>query len=342
MMLFRNAHLSDLDAIVHLARQSGIGMTSLPQNKSLLKQRLLWSCDSYVKEVLQPGYEYYLFVLEDMSLKKIVGTSAIEASTGYKAPCYSYKLSYRRQISYDLKLGSEYQVLTLVNDNQGCTELCTLFLDPVYRKDKNGLLLSKGRFLFIAHHPLRFTPKVIAEMRGISDPKGHSPFWKHLGFHFFHISFKEADRLTLATNKQFIADLMPQNPIYVNLLNSEAQAVIGQPHPSTIPAMKILLKEGFEYNQYVDIFDAGPSLEAKVDKIKTITTSRVLLITNLCDDRLDQPSYLLANMHPLASHFRATIQGVLLNHQNNTCVINKETADLLKVQCHDKLRVSKI
>ncbi len=337
-MLFRSARHSDLDAIHHLAEQSGVGMTTLPKDMELLKKRLEWSSDSYKKKVLKPSHEYYFFVLEDQSNKKIVGTSAIEAKTGYETPFYSYKVSKRTRICHSLNIRSEYQVLSLVNDNQGRTEICTLFLEPPYRKNNNGLLLSKGRFLFMAQHPNRFTPTVIAEMRGISDEKGQSPFWENVGFHFFHMPFAEADRLTLATNKQFIADLMPRNPIYVKLLSSEAQAAIGKPHQSTVPAMTILLKEGFRYNNYVDIFDAGPTIEAPITEIKTINLSRIMVIKSISDE-VSSNEYLLANTQ---LDFRATIDYAVFNQQENTCIISKETATLLNVKCGDSLRVSPI
>lgn len=337
-MLFRSARNSDLDAIHHLAEQSGVGMTTLPKDKELLKKRLEWSSDSYKKKVLKPTHEYYFFVLEDQSSKKIVGTSAIEAKTGYETPFYSYKVSKRTRICHSLNIRSEYQVLSLVNDNQGRTEICTLFLEPQYRKNNNGLLLSKGRFLFMAQHPNRFTPTVIAEMRGISDENGQSPFWENVGFHFFHMPFAEADRLTLATNKQFIADLMPRNPIYVKLLSSEAQAAIGKPHQSTVPAMTILLKEGFRYNNYIDIFDAGPTIEAPINEIKTINLSRIMVIKNISDE-VSSHEFLLATTQ---LDFRATINYAVFNQQENTCIIGKETAALLKVKCGDSLRVSPI
>ena len=237
-----------------------------------------------------------------------------------------------------MNIRSEYQVLSLVNDNQGRTEICTLFLEPQYRKNNNGLLLSKARFLFMAQHPNRFAPTVIAEMRGISDEKGQSPFWENVGFHFFHMPFAEADRLTLATNKQFIADLMPRNPIYVKLLSSEAQAAIGKPHQSTVPAMTILLKEGFRYNNYIDIFDAGPTIEAPITEIKTINLSRIMVIKSLSDE-VSSNEYLLATTQ---LDFRATIDYAVFNEQENTCIISKETATLLKVKCGDSLRVSPI
>lgn len=337
-MLFRSANNTDLDAIHYLAEQSGIGMTTLPKNKDLLKKRIQWSSDSYQKKVTQPADEYYLFVLEDQKSKQIVGTSAIEARTGYNTPFYSYKLSKRTRVCLSLNIRTDYEVLSLVNDNQGRSEICTLFLSPDYRKNNNGLLLSKGRFLFMAHNSDRFMPTVIAEMRGISDENGRSPFWENLGAHFFHMPFAEADRLTLATDKQFIADLMPRNAIYVKLLSEEAQAVIGKPHKSTVPAMNILLKEGFRYNNYIDIFDAGPTIETPLKEIKTIASSRIMTIKNISDE-VSSKEYLLSNTQ---MDFRATINNAVFNEQDNTCIIGKETANLLKINCGDTLRVAPI
>lgn len=336
MMLFRSARDTDLDGIHRLAEQSGAGMTTLPKNKELLAERLNWAHESFKKEVTSPANEYYLFVLEDPSNKKIVGTSAIDARTGYETPFYSYKISKRTRICHSLNIRSDYEVLSLVNDHQGRTEICTLFLNSEYRVNNNGLLLSKGRFLFMAHNPSRFAPLVIAEMRGISDDKGQSPFWNDVGSHFFHMPFVEADRLTLATNKQFIADLMPRNPIYVKLISTKAQEVIGKPHQSTVPAMSILLKEGFRYNNYVDIFDAGPTIEAPFEDINTIKLNKIMVIKSLSDE-VSSAHYLLANTQ---MDFRATISSVVFNEIENNCIISKETADLLEVKIGDSLRIS--
>lgn len=335
-MLLRSAQNSDLDAIYHLAEKSGIGMTTLPQNKSLLKERIEWASTSFKKELKSPEHEYYLFVLEHNKNNEIVGVSAIESKTGQKVPFYSYKISKSTQISPSLNIRNDYEVLNLVNDHQGCSEICTLFLNPQFRKNNNGLLLSKGRFLFMAQYPERLSSKVIAEMRGVSNEGGISPFWEDLGRHFFHMSYAEADKLTLATNKQFIADLMPRTTIYVKLLSPEAQAAIGKAHPSTVPAMNILLQEGFFYNKYIDIFDAGPTLEAPINTIKTIKSSQLLTIKSLSDS-INTPNYLLSNTE---LNFRATISSVLINQEDNNCIINNKTAELLNVQQGDLLRIS--
>ena len=173
-------------------------------------------------------------------------------------------------------------------------------------------------------------------MRGISDDDGRSPFWDQVGSHFFHMSFAEADRLTLSTNKQFIADLMPRNPVYVKLLAPSAQEVIGKPHASTVPAMKILIREGFRHNNYVDIFDAGPTLEVPRDLIHTVSASNVMTINNIID-HVSSQRFLLANTN---LDFRATVGNVIFNKQHNFCIIDKETAQLLQVKCGDCLRIA--
>jgi len=336
MMLFRSAHEGDIRPIHRLAEQSGIGMTTLPKNLALLKERIAWSDASFAKKITHPKSEYYLFVLEDTKTGDIVGTSAIESVAGHDAPFYSYKVSKRIRMCHSLKIRNEYEVLSLVNDNQGHSELCTLFLEPNYRHNNNGVLLARARFLFIAQFPNYFSPTVIAEMRGVSDEEGQSPFWDHVGKHFFHMSFAKADSLTLSTNKQFIADLMPRNPIYIKLLAPTAQAVIGKPHPSTLPAMNILLREGFRYNNYVDIFDAGPTLEAPRDQIQTIVKSHTFTLKSMMDD-VSSPRYLLSNTK---LHFCATIGHIIYNQEESTCILSHETAALLKVTPGDSIRVA--
>lgn len=335
MMIFRNAKNQDLNRIHRLASASGVGLTTLPDNLELLKKRLQWSVNSFHSATTTPRQEYYLFVLEDTRSGAVVGTSAIEASTGHETPFYSYKLSKRTRVCHSLNIRTDYDVLSLVNDNQGCSEMCTLYLDPDYRHSGNGLLLSLARFLFMAHYPTRFHHRVIAEMRGISDDHGRSPFWDAVGLHFFHMSFEQADKLTLSTNKQFIADLMPRNPIYVKLIAPEAQTVIGQPHQSTVPAMNILMREGFRYQNYVDIFDAGPTLEAPRDQIKSITASRIFTLKNIIDE-VSSKRFIIANTK---LEFRATIGQVICNAQHNTCIISQETAQCLALNEGDCVRV---
>ena len=145
--------------------------------------------------------------------------------------------------------------------------------------------MSKARFLFIAAFRELFSPHLFAELRGRSDEQGNSPFWDALGHHFFDIPFADADRLTGTGMKTFIAELMPAYPIYVSLLPDDAREAIGQVHANTSPARAILEKEGFSWRGSVDIFDAGPVLEAETDAIRAISESQFIPAMQLMTER---------------------------------------------------------
>ncbi|SHE46190.1 arginine N-succinyltransferase [Vibrio gazogenes] len=277
MMVIRPVARSDRNAITALAAKTGVGFTSLQNDESQLNDRIERMRRTW--EQRAPREEQgYLFVLEDSDTGKVVGISGIEAAIGLNEPWYNYRVGTLVHASKALDVYTQMPTLFLSNDHTGYSELCTLFLDPEYRHGKNGHLLSKSRLLFIATFQDRFAAKLIAEMRGVSDQQGHSPFWESLGRHFFAIDFAHADYLTGVGQKSFIAELMPKHPLYVDFLSDEARAVIAQVHPSTIPARKILESEGMRYEGYVDIFDAGPTLEAYIDDLRVVRKSQARIV----------------------------------------------------------------
>ncbi|HBP78593.1 MAG TPA: arginine N-succinyltransferase, partial [Halomonas sp.] len=140
---------------------------------------------------------------------------------------------------------------------------------------RNGALLSKARWLFMAQFRDRFPQKVLAEMRGVFDENNISPFWESLGKHFFPMDFNEADRLTGLGQKSFIGELMPKFPIYTTFMSEEARACIGQVHRHTRPALEMLKKEGLRWEGYIDIFDGGPTVEAYIDDVRAIRNSQL-------------------------------------------------------------------
>ena len=175
-------------------------------------------------------------------------------------------------------------------------------------------------------------------MRGISDEHGKSPFWEWLEAHFFSVDFPTADYLTGIGNKVFIAELMPKYPIYVNLLSKEAQACIGKVHEKTRPALRLLEQEGFRNRGYVDIFDAGPTLEADVDSIATARQSheaRVQVSPALDTTKLDD--YFIIN--DKVEDCRACVSQLSVV-DDNTVVLTQALAELLLVKPGDKIRYS--
>ncbi|EMX4955855.1 arginine N-succinyltransferase [Raoultella planticola] len=283
-MLFRPVRQDDLDDIIRLASRAGVGMTSLPNDPARLAARIQRSVETFAGK-LPRGQQGFLFVLEDTRLARVVGVSAIEVAVGLDEPFYNFRLQRTVRASKELGVYKNQELLNLSYDHTGHSELCTLFLDPEYQKNRNGLFLSKARFLFIAAFRELFSLHLFAELRGRSDEQGNSPFWDALGHHFFDIPFADADRLTGTGMKTFIAELMPAYPIYVSLLPDDAREAIGQVHANTSPARAILEKEGFSWRGSVDIFDAGPVLEAETDAIRAISESQFIPAMQLMTER---------------------------------------------------------
>jgi arginine N-succinyltransferase len=202
----------------------------------------------------------------------------VAGAVGLREPWYNYRVGLTVSASQELNIHRQVPTLFMANDLTGNSELCSLFLHADHRNGLNGRLLSKARFLFIAEFRELFGDKIIAEMRGMSDERGRSPFWESLGRHFFKMEFSQADYLTGVGNKAFIAELMPKFPLYTCFLSESARAVIGRVHPDTEPALAMLKAEGFSYQGYVDIFDAGPAIEAETAKIRAVRDSQNLVL----------------------------------------------------------------
>ncbi|MCE0493975.1 arginine N-succinyltransferase [Vibrio salinus] len=338
MLVVRPITMSDFAALHRCAIDSGHGFTSLPVNEELLTRRIQHSECSFAKQnVTAPDDEGYLMVAVDSKTDQIVGTTAIEAAVGWDKPFYSYHISTHVHTSQRLGVNKVVKLLTLDNNYTGCSELCTLFLQPDYREGLNGRFLSKCRLLMLAQHPERFAETVIAEMRGVSDENGNSPFWKWLQKHFFDIDFTLADYLSGIGNKGFIADLMPKMPIYVNLLSEEAQAVIGEVHEFTKPALVLLEKEGFTCRNYVDIFDAGPTVECDLKNIESVRHSYLLKVYISDSHQKKKSPLFVANTS--FEFFRAVLVDSDYDLDAGYIVVTQEAADALLVQDGDLVRV---
>jgi arginine N-succinyltransferase len=244
MLIIRPIRASDYDALYGIAVESGHGFTSLPVNEELLRSKIARAEASFIKHVDKPFDEGYLMVLEDMKTGEVVGTCGIEAAVGMEDAFYHYRLGTEVYHSQQISVRNEVETLTLCHDYTGAAELCTLFLKDGYRKGNNGRMLSRSRFLLLAQHQHRFGETVIAEMRGVSDDHGDSPFYEWLQHHFLGIDFVEADYLSGLGKKAFMAEMMPRNPVYVCMLPKKAQKVIGEVHKNTKPALRLLQAEG--------------------------------------------------------------------------------------------------
>ena len=325
----RPVNLKDHKEVLAMAGVAGIGMSSLPQDEMVLHNKINNSVDSFAGKSKENSF---LFVLEDTEKHRLAGVTGIVAHVGLVRPFYSYKLSTVSQASSAIVVYSMQQVLHMVNDYTGATEIGSLFLHPDYHHNKLGKFLSRSRYMMIAEFPELFSDLVISEIRGTQDAEGNSPFYDNLARHFFKMGFREADYIYATQGGQFIADLMPKYPIYVNLLPQAAQEVIGVPLEASKPALQLLKNEGFHYEGYVDLFDAGPTVQASRSQIKTISTSKKTEIVAIRE--VNSELHMISNSRK--ADFMVTIAAI--EEENNGVIISQETAQALNVKIGDMVR----
>ncbi|WP_313463479.1 arginine/ornithine succinyltransferase subunit alpha [Pseudomonas nitroreducens] len=274
MLVMRPAQVADLQQVQRLAADSPVGVTSLPDDAERLREKILASEASFAAEVSFNGEESYFFVLEDTDTGRLVGCSAIVASAGFSEPFYSFRNETFVHASRELKIHNKIHVLSLCHDLTGNSLLTSFYVERELVNTPIAELNSRGRLLFMASHPERFADAVVVEIVGYSDEQGQSPFWNAIGRNFFDLDYTEAEKLSGLKSRTFLAELMPHYPIYVPLLPDDAQEAMGQVHPRAQITFDILMRDGFESDNYVDIFDGGPALHARTSGIRSIAQSR--------------------------------------------------------------------
>lgn len=286
--IIRPAILQDVQKIYEMAKRTGGGFTNLPPDRASLNDKVERSIAAFAKTEDALADDLYMFVLENLDTGEVRGTCQIFALVGQKWPFYSYRIGALTQHSAELGRTFRADILNLSTDLEGTTEVGGLFLHPSERSGGLGMLIARSRYLFIRNHRTRFADRTLAELRGVIDEAGGSPFWDGVAGRFFGMNFQDADEFNGTHGNQFIADLMPKHPVYIAMLPESARAVIGVPHPSGRAAMRMLENEGFVWENYVDIFDGGPTLSARTDAILSISNAKDAVITAIEDDGSNQ------------------------------------------------------
>ena len=336
MVTIRPIKEGDWDQLWSIAHKTGVGFTSLQPNEERVCNKLECALASFnAKQPLTQAQ--YLFVLEDLISKQIAGIAAIESAIGLDEPWTNFRIMKETHNSSRFDIRSEHEYLVQTNEFTGVSELCTLFLLPEFRKNKNGHLLSKSRMLFMSAHEELFHQKVMAEMRGYIDSKDTSPFWEAVCRSFFSMDFAEASIATM-NSKNYIAELMPRNPVYIHMLPKCAQNSIGKTHKHTLPALKLLEKEGMKFSNCIDIFDAGPVMESYVSDLRIFRERRRLQV-RIAHAPLQEEYFLISNLS--ISEYRCIAAHLSFDDENsNHVTITSKQADVLQLSDGDEVIVA--
>ena len=257
-----------------MAKRTGGGFTNLPPDRNALTAKLDRAQAGFTRiaegQAEDVGDDLFVFVLENVQTGEVRGTCQVFSAVGQKWPFYSYRIGALTQHSEELGRTFRADILNLSTDLEGATEVGGLFLHPGERAGGLGMLIARSRYLFIRNHRARFADRTLAELRGVIDEAGGSPFWDGVAGRFFGMNFQDADEFNAKYGNQFIADLMPKHPVYIAMLSEAARHVIGVPHPTGRAAMRMLENEGFAWENYIDIFDGGPTMTVRTDQIRSI------------------------------------------------------------------------
>jgi arginine N-succinyltransferase len=329
--VIRPIRKEDLSAVLALAEKTNPGLTNLLPDSALIEKNILWSLESFEKKPKAPDHELYFFVLEEIKTQKVIGTCGIFSNVGDEF--YSFRVSRELVSSEALNMRRENHFLQLVNDYKNVSELGLLLIQKRHRKKGLGKFLSRSRYLFLADHLERFHGHLIAEMRGIIDIWGKSIFWDAVGSRFVDLEFKEVDYLTAANKKHFIPELFPHTPIPVALLSKSAQRAIGAAHPDTAAAVAVLLSEGFEHSNYIDIFDGGPTLETVLKHVRTVAQSQTAKIVGT--EAINSGVQCMMSFQ--GEHYRVSL-GEVICHEGGNIEITAKLAETLGCAVGDTVR----
>lgn len=317
----------DFQAIYEMAKLTGGGFTNLPPDRGTLVEKIVHSEEAFGREGDRQSDDCFMMVLENVDNGQIRGTCQIFGQVGTKQPFYSYRITTLTQTSKELGRTFRAEMLNLVTDLEGSSEVGGLFLHPGERAGGLGLLLARSRYLFIRQHRSRFGPRLIAELRGVIDEAGGSAFWDSIAGRFFGMNFQEADEFNATHGTQFIADLMPKTPIYTAMLPESARSVMGVPHPSGRAAMKMLEREGFAFESYIDIFDGGPTMIAQTDQVRTVRDACEYRFAGTAED-WDGEQLMLSTGH--LTGFRACY-GYLSVEEQGVARLDPKSAEMLEI-----------
>jgi len=271
--MIRDACSKDLAEICKLGAL--LNTINLPASETELEQVIFLSERSFSLEEADPKNRTFLFALVDNS-DKVIGVSQIIAQHGtLLSPHNFFQIALDERYSPTLNTYFRHQTLKLHQNFAGPTEIGSLVVAKNYRSHpaRLGRQLSFVRFLFMAMNRGFFREQVIAELMPPLGPDFASALWNAIGYKFTGLDYATADMLS-RKNKEFIKSLFPAGDIYVNLLPTPAQEVIGQVGPESQAAAHLLSSIGFRYCLRVDPFDGGPHFEACFDDISLIKNTR--------------------------------------------------------------------
>lgn len=202
----------------------------------------------------------------------------LRTAIGLGLPRSWYHVGCTVHAARDLNLFHRQRTLLLGNDHTGASELANLVCAegdvPLADRATALRLAVAAALMTVAMRRQCYAGTMIAELPGLRDGAGQSPFWAGLGRHFYNDDPAQAAALHGSAWRCHVAALLPRQPVYTSFLPPAAQAAIAQVHPGARLQQQVLEAAGLRYGHHVAIDDGGPVLEADMDSLPGVTRSR--------------------------------------------------------------------
>lgn len=198
-----------------------------------------------------------IFVAEEAATGRLAGVALVRLPQDLQhRPIVSWQQGRRAHARFD---GDAYQwkdTLTLSYELSGWVVVELAFANASVEAGAAAALCEGCLALARSGH---FPHDVALRLPGEHRPDGTSAFWDGLGARFLN-----RDRGTGGSappsRSWGLGDLMPRSPLYVELLDDDARAVVGRIDPRLSDLQQHLLAQGWERSQHVDLVDGGPFL----------------------------------------------------------------------------------
>jgi len=275
-VLIRPVATADAQALLQLA--SLLDTMNLPQDPEMLEGIIAESQASFAHlaasepngAALSPRHTYTLVAVQG---EHIVGTASLLSPHGTpQDPHYYLRIIEHTVQSKQLQSTHRRHLLCLEREEVPWTELGGLVVHPEARGHGLGTLLVAARLLLVAMRREHFCARLLAELLPPRRADGSNAFWDALGGPVTGLTYYRAD-LLCRTDKEFIDALFPPHEIILELLPADAQAVVGQVGPATVPVCRLLQRAGLQYLHTVDPFDGGPHYGAPVEAVMPLQRS---------------------------------------------------------------------
>jgi arginine N-succinyltransferase len=338
MFIVRPVESRDIAGLLELSAGLTQGVHTMARTTAGIERTVEQSVRSFASQIDIPGEESYLFVLEDSASQQLLGSAAIAATAGSNGTFFSFRNDVIQQVSRDLNISHSVHALTLCADLTSYSQLLSFFVRRGHHDQPEAAFLSRARLMFAAMAPERFSDHFFVSLAGYTDQHGCSPFWEALGRKFFGMDFLDAERVVEgARNRTLIVELMPHYPVYVPLLPGAAQAAMGQVHDESEVPFEILSVEGFAADDFIDIFDGGPILEASKHALKSFAQGMKLQVAAgpAAADRASASPFLVATLN--ASGFRAAMLPAVVTDQGRTLLLDADQMAVLQVSQGDSV-----